>query len=129
MIVYGVVDYYCVVNFEIVNLLYMCLELVGLVLLIVYCMFKENGVLVFKELVGLLLLGLILDIFFLKLLIIYVLDILVVKELVEFVGVNLEEYGLEMFKVGINFLSKIVVELIDIDVKIFELNGEVVCVV
>ena len=38
-------------------------------------------------------------------------------------GVNLEEYGLAMLKAGTNLASKSAEELIDIDAKTFELNG------
>ena len=45
------------------------------------------------------------------------------KELAELAGVNLEEYGLAMLKAGTNLASKSAEELIDIDAKTFELNG------
>ena len=41
----------------------------------------------------------------------------------ELAGVNLEEYGLAMLKAGTNLASKSAEELIDIDAKTFELNG------
>ena len=44
-------------------------------------------------------------------------------ELAELAGVNLEEYGLAMLKAGTNLASKSAEELIDIDAKTFELNG------
>jgi inorganic pyrophosphatase/exopolyphosphatase len=45
------------------------------------------------------------------------------EKLAEIAGVNLEEYGLEMLKAGTNLASKSAEELIDIDAKTFELNG------
>ncbi|EMR4149859.1 manganese-dependent inorganic pyrophosphatase [Streptococcus agalactiae] len=124
--VYGVVDHHRVANFETANPLYMRLEPVGSASSIVYRMFKENGVSVPKELAGLLLSGLISDTLLLKSPTTHASDIPVAKELAEIAGVNLEEYGLEMLKVGTNLSSKTAAELIDIDAKTFELNGEAV---
>lgn len=126
--VYGVVDHHRVANFETANPLYMRLEPVGSASSIVYRMFKENGVSVPKELAGLLLSGLISDTLLLKSPTTHASDIPVAKELAEIAGVNLEEYGLEMLKAGTNLSSKTAAELIDIDAKTFELNGEAVCV-
>lgn len=124
--VYGVVDHHRVANFETANPLYMRLEPVGSASSIVYRMFKENGVSVPKELAGLLLSGLISDTLLLKSPTTHASDISVAKELAELAGVNLEEYGLEMLKAGTNLSSKTAAELIDIDAKTFELNGEAV---
>ncbi|HGD0749307.1 TPA: manganese-dependent inorganic pyrophosphatase [Streptococcus agalactiae] len=124
--VYGVVDHHRVANFETANPLYMRLEPVGSASSIVYRMFKENGISVPKELAGLLLSGLISDTLLLKSPTTHASDIPVAKELAELAGVNLEEYGLEMLKAGTNLSSKTAAELIDIDAKTFELNGEAV---
>ncbi|EPT41531.1 manganese-dependent inorganic pyrophosphatase [Streptococcus agalactiae] len=124
--VYGVVDHHRVANFETANPLYMRLEPVGSASSIVYRMFKENGVSVPKELAGLLLSGLISDTLLLKSPTTHASDIPVAKELAELAGVNLEEYGLEMLKAGTNLSSNTAAELIDIDAKTFELNGEAV---
>lgn len=124
--VYGVVDHHRVANFETANPLYMRLEPVGSASSIVYRMFKENGVSIPKELAGLLLSGLISDTLLLKSPTTHASDIPVAKELAELAGVNLEEYGLEMLKAGTNLSSKTAAELIDIDAKTFELNGEAV---
>ncbi|CND96712.1 manganese-dependent inorganic pyrophosphatase [Streptococcus agalactiae] len=124
--VYGVVDHHRVANFETANPLYMRLEPVGSASSIVYRMFKENRVSVPKELAGLLLSGLISDTLLLKSPTTHASDIPVAKELAELAGVNLEEYGLEMLKAGTNLSSKTAAELIDIDAKTFELNGEAV---
>lgn len=124
--VYGVVDHHRVANFETASPLYMRLEPVGSASSIVYRMFKENGVSVPKELAGLLLSGLISDTLLLKSPTTHASDIPVAKELAELAGVNLEEYGLEMLKAGTNLSSKTAAELIDIDAKTFELNGEAV---
>ena len=50
-------------------------------------------------------------------------DKVIAPELAELAGVDLEEYGLAMLKAGTNLASKTAEELIDIDAKTFELNG------
>ena len=116
-----VVDHHRVANFETANPLMMRLEPVGSASSIVYRMFKENNVEVPKEVAGLLLSGLISDT--LKSPTTHASDPAVAAELAEIAGVNLEEYGLAMLKAGTNLSSKSAEELIDIDAKTFELNG------
>ena len=118
-----VVDHHRVANFETANPLMMRLEPVGSASSIVYRMFKENNVDVPKEVAGLLLSGLISDTLLLKSPTTHETDPAVAAELAELAGVNLEEYGLEMLKAGTNLSSKSAEELIDIDAKTFELNG------
>ena len=118
-----VVDHHRVANFETANPLMMRLEPVGSASSIVYRMFKENNVEVPKEVAGLLLSGLISDTLLLKSPTTYASDPAVAAELAEIAGVNLEEYGLAMLKAGTNLSSKSAEELIDIDAKTFELNG------
>ena len=121
--VYGVVDHHRVANFETANPLMMRLEPVGSASSIVYRMFKENNIEVPKEVAGLLLSGLISDTLLLKSPTTHASDPAVAAELAEIAGVNLEEYGLAMLKAGTNLSSKSAEELIDIDAKTFELNG------
>ena len=121
--VYGVVDHHRVANFETASPLYMRLEPVGSTSSIVYRMFKEHGVAVPKEIAGLMLSGLISDTLLLKSPTTHPSDKVIAPELAELAGVNLEEYGLAMLKAGTNLASKSAEELIDIDAKTFELNG------
>ena len=86
-------------------------------------MFKENNVEVPKDVAGLLLSGLISDTLLLKSPTTHASDPAVAAELAEIAGVNLEEYGFAMLKAGTNLSSKSAEELIDIDAKTFELNG------
>lgn len=118
-----VVDHHRVANFETANPLMMRLEPVGSASSIVYRMFKENNVQVPKDVAGLLLSGLISDTLLLKSPTTHASDPAVAAELAEIAGVNLEEYGLAMLKAGTNLSSKSAEELIDIDAKTFELNG------
>lgn len=124
--VYGVVDHHRVANFETSSPLYMRLEPVGSASSIVYRMFKESGVAVPKELAGLMLSGLISDTLLLKSPTTHPSDKVIAPELAELAGVDLEKYGLAMLKAGTNLASKTAEELIDIDAKTFELNGEAV---
>lgn len=121
--VVGVIDHHRVANFETANPLYMLLEPVGSASSIVYRQFKQAGVAVPKDIAGLLLSGLISDTLLLKSPTTHVSDPQVAAELAELAGVNLEEYGLALLKAGTNLASKSAEELIDIDAKTFELNG------
>ncbi|HER4818242.1 TPA: manganese-dependent inorganic pyrophosphatase [Streptococcus pyogenes] len=124
--VYGVVDHHRVANFETANPLYMRVEPVGSASSIVYRMFKENGIEVPKAIAGMLLSGLISDTLLLKSPTTHVSDHLVAEELAELAEVNLEGYGMALLKAGTNLASKSEVELIGIDAKTFELNGNAV---
>ncbi|HEL1252181.1 putative manganese-dependent inorganic pyrophosphatase [Streptococcus equi subsp. zooepidemicus Sz105] len=124
--VYGIVDHHRVANFETANPLYMRVEPVGSASSIVYRLFKENGVDVPKDIAGLLLSGLISDTLLLKSPTTHASDHRVAVELAELAGVKLEEYGMAMLKAGTNLASKSEAELIDIDAKTFELNGNAV---
>lgn len=121
--VFGVVDHHRVANFETANPLFMRLEPVGSASSIVYRMYKENNLEVPKVIAGLLLSGLISDTLLLKSPTTHVTDHQVAAELAELADVRLEEYGLAMLKAGTNLASKSAAELIDIDAKTFELNG------
>ncbi|HHJ8253932.1 manganese-dependent inorganic pyrophosphatase [Streptococcus pyogenes] len=124
--VYGVVDHHRVANFETANPLYMRVEPVGSASSIVYRMFKENGIEVPKAIAGMLLSGLISDTLLLKSPTTHVSDHLIAEELAELAEVNLEDYGMALLKAGTNLASKSEVELIGIDAKTFELNGNAV---
>lgn len=119
----AVIDHHRVANFETANPLYMRLEPVGSASSIVYRASKEASVTLPREVAGLLLSGLISDTLLLKSPTTHASDHAVAKELAEIAGVNLEEYGLAMLKAGTNLASKSADDLIDIDAKTFELNG------
>lgn len=124
--IFGVVDHHRVANFETANPLFMRVEPVGSASSIVYRMYKENNLEVPKEIAGLLLSGLISDTLLLKSPTTHMTDHKVAEELANLAGVNLEEYGMSLLKAGTNLASKSEVELIDIDAKTFELNGNAV---
>ncbi|MCK1203883.1 manganese-dependent inorganic pyrophosphatase [Streptococcus uberis] len=124
--IFGVVDHHRVANFETANPLFMRVEPVGSASSIVYRMYKENNLEVPKEIAGLLLSGLISDTLLLKSPTTHMTDHKVAEELANLAGVNLEGYGMSLLKAGTNLASKSEAELIDIDAKTFELNGNAV---
>ncbi|MTB70311.1 manganese-dependent inorganic pyrophosphatase [Streptococcus uberis] len=124
--IFGVVDHHRVANFETANPLFMRAEPVGSASSIVYRMYKENNLEVPKEIAGLLLSGLISDTLLLKSPTTHMTDHKVAEELANLAGVNLDEYGMSLLKAGTNLASKSEAELIDIDAKTFELNGNAV---
>ncbi|MGH2311529.1 manganese-dependent inorganic pyrophosphatase [Streptococcus uberis] len=124
--IFGVVDHHRVANFETANPLFMRVEPVGSASSIVYRMYKENNLEVPKEIAGLLLSGLISDTLLLKSPTTHMTDHKVAEELANLAGVSLEEYGISLLKAGTNLASKSEAELIDIDAKTFELNGNAV---
>ncbi|SUO90669.1 manganese-dependent inorganic pyrophosphatase [Streptococcus uberis] len=124
--IFGVVDHHRVANFETANPLFMRVEPVGSASSIVYRMYKENNLEVPKEIAGLLLSGLISDTLLLKSPTTHMTDYKVAEELANLAGVNLDEYGMSLLKAGTNLASKSEAELIDIDAKTFELNGNAV---
>ncbi|MBI0907645.1 manganese-dependent inorganic pyrophosphatase [Streptococcus uberis] len=124
--IFGVVDHHRVANFETANPLFMRVEPVGSASSIVYRMYKENNLEVPKEIAGLLLSGLISDTLLLKSPTTHMTDHKVAEELANLAGVNLEEYGMSLLKAGTNLASKSEAELIDIDAKTFELNGNAI---
>ncbi|MGT2744210.1 manganese-dependent inorganic pyrophosphatase [Streptococcus phocae subsp. phocae] len=124
--IHGIVDHHRVANFETATPLYMRIEPVGSASSIVYRLFKENNVDVPKDIAGMLLSGLISDTLLLKSPTTHASDRRVAPEMAELAGVDLQEYGMALLKAGTNLSSKTAVELIDIDAKTFELNGNAV---
>ncbi|MGO2939729.1 MAG: manganese-dependent inorganic pyrophosphatase [Pseudolactococcus laudensis] len=122
----GVVDHHRVANFETEAPLFMTLEPVGSASSIVYRQFKAEGRELPKATAGLLLSGLISDTLLLKSPTTHPTDFKVAEELAEIAGVDLETYGLALLKAGTNLATKSTAELIDIDAKTFELNGNAV---
>ena len=119
----AVIDHHRVANFETANPLYMRVEPVGSASSIVFRAYKETRIDLPKEIAGLLLSGLISDTLLLKSPTTAPSDPAVAEELAKLAGVDLQEYGLAMLKAGTNLASKSAEELIDIDAKSFELNG------
>ena len=121
-----VVDHHRIMNFNTASPLFYRAEPVGCTSTIVYKMFKENGIEIPKNLAGLMLSAIISDTLLLKSPTTTEEDKKAVEALAKIAGVDYEEYGLALLKAGTNIADKAEEELIDLDAKSFELNGNTV---
>lgn len=117
-----VVDHHRVSNFNVGDPLKMRLEPVGCTSTIVLDLYKENGLLPSKKIAGLMLSAIISDTLLFKSPTCTEFDIKAGKELANIAEVDLEQYGLEMLKAGTNLGSKSENELLNMDMKIFEVD-------
>jgi len=120
----GVVDHHRIANFQTADPLFYRAEPVGSTSSIIARMYKEAGVVISRELAGIMLSALISDTLLLKSPTTHVTDPAIAKELAEIAGVDLETYGLELLKAGTNLADKSEEELIDLDAKTFPLNNK-----
>lgn len=124
--VVGVVDHHRIANFETANPLFFRAEPVGSASSIIARMYKEANLEITKELAGIMLSAIISDTLLLKSPTTHATDIPLAKELATIAGVDLETFGLDLLKAGTNLATKSADELIDLDAKTFELNGNAV---
>ena len=117
------VDHHRISNFNVDEPLYVRMEPVGCTATIILKLFKENGLLPEKTTAGLMLSAIISDTLLFKSPTCTECDIKAGKELAKIAGVNLEEYGLEMLKAGTALGGKSEAELLNMDMKIFEIDG------
>lgn len=117
-----VIDHHRVANFNVSDPLYMRLEPVGCTATILFDMYKENNIKPCKKMAGLMLSAIISDTLLFKSPTCTPKDVEAGKALAELAEVNLDEYGLEMLKAGTNLGSKTEVELLNMDMKIFEVS-------
>ncbi|WP_314011219.1 manganese-dependent inorganic pyrophosphatase [Pseudostreptobacillus hongkongensis] len=117
-----VIDHHRVSNFNVGDPLKMRLEPVGCTSTIVLDLYKENGLLPSKKIAGLMLSAIISDTLLFKSPTCTEFDIKAGKELANIAEVDLEQYGLEMLKAGTNLGSKSENELLNMDMKIFEVD-------
>ena len=103
--------------------LYARLEPVGCTATIILKLFKENNFVPSKETAGLMLSAIISDTLLFKSPTCTECDVKAGKELAEIAGVNADEYGLEMLKAGTALGDKSEAELLNMDMKIFEIDG------
>ncbi|WP_284139613.1 MULTISPECIES: manganese-dependent inorganic pyrophosphatase [unclassified Virgibacillus] len=123
-----VIDHHRVSNFETKEPLYFRAEPVGCTATILYKMYQEKGVTVSKTAAGLLLSAIISDSLLFKSPTCTQEDKEAAQELANIAGVNVEEYGLEMLKAGTDLNDKSVADLLTMDAKTFEMNGEQVVI-
>ena len=118
------IDHHRISNFNVDEPLYARVEPVGCTATIILKLFKENGLTPSKETAGLMLSAIISDTLLFKSPTCTQCDAKAGKELAEIAGVDLKEYGLEMLKAGTALGDKSEAELINMDMKIFEIDGE-----
>ena len=118
------IDHHRISNFNVDEPLYARVEPVGCTATIILKLFKENGLALSKETAGLMLSAIISDTLLFKSPTCTQCDAKAGKELAEIAGVDLKEYGLEMLKAGTELGDKSEAELLNMDMKIFEIDGE-----
>ena len=117
------VDHHRISNFNVDEPLYVRMEPVGCTATIILKLFKENNLLPSPTTAGLMLSAIVSDTLLFKSPTCTECDVKAGKELAEIAGVNIEEYGLEMLKAGTALGGKSESELINMDMKIFEVDG------
>ena len=118
------IDHHRISNFNVDEPLYARVEPVGCTATIILKLFKENGLAPSKETAGLMLSAIISDTLLFKSPTCTQCDAKAGKELAEIAGVDLKEYGLEMLKAGTALGDKSEAQLLNMDMKIFEIDGE-----
>ena len=118
------IDHHRISNFNVDEPLYARVEPVGCTATIILKLCKENGLAPSKETAGLMLSAIISDTLLFKSPTCTQCDAKAGKELAEIAGVDLKEYGLEMLKAGTALGDKSEAELLNMDMKIFEIDGE-----
>ena len=118
------IDHHRISNFNVDEPLMVRMAPVGCTATIILGMYKENELVPSKEVAGLMLSAIISDTLLFKSPTCTVCDVKAGKELAEIAGVNLEEYGLEMLKAGTALGNKSEAELINMDMKVFEIDGK-----
>ena len=117
------VDHHRISNFNVDEPLYVRMEPVGCTATIILKLFKENNLIPSPTTAGLMLSAIVSDTLLFKSPTCTECDVKAGKELAEIAGVNVEEYGLEMLKAGTALGGKSEAELINMDMKIFEVDG------
>lgn len=118
-----VIDHHRIANFETKDPLYYRAEPVGCTATILKKLYKEHGIEIKKEIAGLMLSAIISDSLLFKSPTCTEEDITAAKELAGIAGVNIDEYGLAMLKAGADLSDKSPEQLISLDAKEFEMNG------
>lgn len=118
-----VIDHHRIANFETKDPLYYRAEPVGCTATILNKMYKENNIEIKKETAGLMLSAIISDSLLFKSPTCTDQDVEAAKELAEIAGVDANNYGLEMLKAGADLSDKSAQQLISMDAKEFDMNG------
>lgn len=118
-----VIDHHRIANFETAGPLYFRAEPVGCTATILNKLYKENGVVIRKEIAGLMLSAIISDSLLFKSPTCTDQDVAAARELAEIAGVDAETYGLEMLKAGADLRDKTIEQLLSLDAKEFSMGS------
>ncbi|WP_066193560.1 MULTISPECIES: manganese-dependent inorganic pyrophosphatase [Gracilibacillus] len=119
-----VIDHHRIANFETKDPLYYRAEPVGCTATILNKLYKEHGVEMKQNIAGLMLSAIISDSLLFKSPTCTEQDVAAAKELAVIAGVDAETYGLQMLKAGADLSDKSAQELITMDAKEFDMNGQ-----
>lgn len=122
--VLGVVDHHRIANFTTNDPLYYRAEPVGSTATILAKIYKENNVVIPKDIAGLMLSAVISDTLLLKSPTTTGEDYRAAEELAEIAGVSLDDYGLEMLKAGTDISNKTAEEILNDDAKSFTMGKD-----
>lgn len=117
------IDHHRISNFHVDEPLLVRMAPVGCTATIILKMYKENNLLPSKEIAGLMLSAIVSDTLLFKSPTCTECDVKAGKELAEIACVNVDEYGLEMLKAGTALGNKTENELLNMDMKIFAIDG------
>lgn len=121
-----VVDHHRISNFETANPLFYRAQPVGCTSTIIWEMLNEEKIEITGELAGLMMSAIISDTLLLKSPTTTNEDEAALKSLAKTAGRDYESYGLDMLKAGTNLGSKSAKELVEMDAKSFDMNGNTV---
>lgn len=120
----GVIDHHRIANFKTTEPLYYRAEAVGCTTTIISKLYKENGVVIPKDIAGLMLSAIISDTLLLKSPTATDEDYRAAKELSELAGVSLDDYGLELLKAGTDVSNRTAKEILNDDAKSFTMGKD-----
>ena len=118
-----VVDHHRICGFQTAEPLFYMAEPVGCTSTILYSIYKMNNIEITPTIAGLMLSAIISDTLLLKSPTTTIKDIKAVEELAKIAGVNYNNYGLDMLKAGTDLSDYSADELINIDAKLVDMNG------
>ncbi len=116
------IDHHRISNFDVSEPLKVRMEPVGCTATIIFNMFKENNLLPEKTTAGLLLSAIISDTLLFKSPTCTTEDTIAARELSKIADLSIEKYGLEMLKAGTALEDKTIDELLNMDMKIFNVS-------
>lgn len=120
----AVVDHHRIANFETADPLYYRAEPVGCTSTIIFKLFKENQVVIPKEIAGLMVSAIISDTLLFKSPTCTPEDIDAANQLADLAEITLEGYGLDLLKAGTNLSDKTAAVLLDLDAKSFPMGSQ-----